>query len=80
MTREERIIVSGYTGIMMTSMAPLHAAVEARLGRQVWTHQFADSALWVEIRDSFRDDFLALCDDDSPTRWTHGDDSQEASS
>lgn len=64
MTREERIIVSGYTGIMMTGMAPLQAAIEARLGRPVWMHELGGSEIWTEIKAAFRDDFHALCSAD----------------
>lgn len=61
MTREERIIVSAYTGVLMCNFADMQKYIEEKLGRPVWTHELADKAVWDEIKDVVKPDFLALC-------------------
>ena len=61
LTKEQSIIISAYTGFTACNFGDLHEAVEKRLGRSVWTHQFCDEDLMEEIRDAFREDFLAIC-------------------
>ena len=61
LTKEQAIIVSAYTGFMACNFSDLHEAVEFRLGRPLWTHQFGSEELMEEIRDAFREDFLAIC-------------------
>lgn len=57
-TKEQAVIITGYTGVLMCNFADYHAAVEARLGHPVWTHQFPE--LMPTIKEAFREDFLAL--------------------
>jgi hypothetical protein len=61
LTKEQAIIVSAYTGVTACNFGDLHEAVEKKLGRPVWTHQFADKEVTEEIRKAFREDFLAIC-------------------
>lgn len=61
LTKEQAIIISAYTGFIACNFGDLHDAVEKKLGRSVWTHQFCDEDLLEEIRDAFRKDFLAIC-------------------
>ena len=61
MTNYERIVVSAYTGYLMTDMADVHKYVEEKLGRPVWTHEMAFPEIQQEIHMACRDDFLALC-------------------
>ena len=60
MTTEERIIVSAFTGYLLCEFSKVHEYVEKKLGRPIWTHEFADERLWEEIREKCRDDFVAL--------------------
>lgn len=64
MTEKEKIIVSAYTGILMTDFSKVHEYIEKILGRPVWTHEFADKAIWEEIKKRSKDDFLDLCKND----------------
>ena len=64
MTKDERIIVSAYTGILMCSFADLHDYIEKKLGRGVWTHEMADENVQKEIKEKTKEDFLALCGND----------------
>lgn len=61
-TKEQAIIISGYTGIMACKFGDLQEDVEKRLGRPVWTHEFGSEAgLNETIRELYRADFIAMC-------------------
>lgn len=62
MTHEERVVVSAYTGYLMTDFHDVHEYIEKKLGRPIWTHQLADDAIWAEIRKATREDFQRLCE------------------
>ena len=64
MTKQERIIVSAYTGVLMCNFDDMHEYIEKKLGRPVWTHEMASNEFLDEVRNATRDDFLALCGDD----------------
>ncbi len=61
LTKEQAIIISGYTGFTACNFGDLHEAVEKKLGHPVWTHQFGDEAFSKKVKDAFREDFLAIC-------------------
>ena len=61
LTKEQAIIVSAYTGFMACNFSDLHEAVEFRLGRPIFTHEFCGEELMKEIRHAFLEDFLAIC-------------------
>lgn len=61
MTKQERIIVSAYTGFLMCDFNDMHKYIEEKLGRPVWTHELADKNVLAEIREKCKSDFLALC-------------------
>lgn len=61
MTEREKIIVSAYTGYLMCEFDKVHEYIEKKLGRPVWTHEFAFEETWEEIRKATKDDFLSLC-------------------
>ncbi len=63
MTKNERLIVSAYTGVLMCDMGDLQQYIEGVLGRPVWTHELADSRVLDEIKEKVQADFLALCRD-----------------
>lgn len=65
MTEKEKIIVSAYTGYLMTDFSKVHEYIEKKLDRPVWTHELADKSVWEEIRKKSEDDFLDLCKNDS---------------
>lgn len=65
MTQQERIIVSAYTGYLLCPFKLVHEYVEKKLGRPVWTHEFAFEKTWDEIREKCRDDFIALAEMES---------------
>ena len=61
MTQKERLIVSAYTGVLMTDMGKLQEFIEETLGRSVFTHELVTESIQREIKDKLKDDFLALC-------------------
>lgn len=61
MTKEEKIIVSAYTGVLMIRFNEVHKYIEKILGRPVWTHELADKNIWDEIREKTEEDFLKIC-------------------
>lgn len=61
-TKEQSIIVSGYMMVLCCQIADLHADIERRLGRRVWTHELANKDVVAEIKAAYREDFLELID------------------
>ncbi len=61
MTKQERVIVSAYTGFLMCDFSDIHEYIEKIMGRPVWTHELAMKSVMDEIRQKSKPDFLALC-------------------
>lgn len=64
MTDKERAIITAYTGITMLAgdkFSIFHKYIEDIMGRPVFTHELADEAVWEEIKEKSRKDFLELC-------------------
>lgn len=60
LTKEQAIIITGFTGKMACAFGDFHGDVERRLGHPVWTHQFGDKEFMEKIGDLYREDFLAM--------------------
>ena len=59
LTKEQGLILSGFTGVLcINSFSDLHADVEKRLGRPVYTHEFPSIAN--EIKEAYRIDFMKI--------------------
>ena len=67
LTIDQAVIVSGYTGILCCAFSALHADIERRLGRPVWTHELGNEEMRERLRDAYRADFLAICAAGTPT-------------
>ena len=61
MTKQEKIVVSAYTGVLMCDVDDLQNYIQDKLGRPVLTHEFASKEVWEEIREKSKDDFLSIC-------------------
>lgn len=61
MTKQEKLIVSAYTGVLMTDMSSLQEYIEQKLGRPVWTHELALEDVFNEIKAAVKEDFIKLC-------------------
>jgi hypothetical protein len=50
-------VAIGYTlsseRMYATSFHEFHSFCEQLLGRDIWTHEFADKGLWTELRNEF---------------------------
>lgn len=60
MTKRECAIVSAYTGILCGDFNEFHKYIEEKLGRPVWTHEFANKELWKVIQELSKEDFCNL--------------------
>ncbi|WP_312181353.1 hypothetical protein [Pantoea sp. CTOTU46764] len=58
LTKEQAIILTGFTGILHGSFSDFHGDVENRLGRPVWTHEFV--AMSDELKELYRKDFIEM--------------------
>ena len=61
MTKQEKLIVSAYTGVLMTDFCDLCEFIEEKLGRPVFTHELVDELVAKEIKKAVKEDFLAFC-------------------
>lgn len=64
MTKQERLIVSAYTGVLMCELSEFNRYVEQLLQCPVLTLELANADVWKEIKEKSRPAFLALCQDD----------------
>lgn len=60
-TKEQAIIISGYTGFMACSFGDFQQDVQKRLGRPVWTHEFGNKEMRDKLVEVYKDDFIAMC-------------------
>lgn len=61
MTKQEKIIVSAYTGVLMCDFDDVHEYIQKKLGRPVFTHELADKDIQKEIEEKTKEDFLEIC-------------------
>lgn len=61
MTKQEAVIISTYTGILMCNFSDVHKYIEQLFNRSVYIHELADSDLKIEIKKLSRPDFLKIC-------------------
>ena len=67
MTDREKAIVTAYTGITMLTgekFSIFHKYIEDIMGRPVFTHELADRAVWEEIKNRSKEDFIRICIED----------------
>lgn len=58
LTKEQGIILTGYTGFMCCSFPDFHEDVEKRMGQPLLMHEI--SILRDEIQDLYQDDFMGM--------------------
>lgn len=61
MTEKERVIVTAYTGILMSGLTNFYKYAEEKLNRPVFTHDLIKEEVWNELKEASKEDFLALC-------------------
>jgi hypothetical protein len=61
LTKEQAVILSGFTGIMMCNeFADLQQEVDKRIGYPTFTHQYGHPIFVEQVKELFRKDFFAL--------------------
>ena len=60
LTVNQAAIVSAYTGYLVGKFSDMYEYAEAKLGRPIFTHEFASHALTEELRNASMPDFIAL--------------------
>ena len=62
MTREEALMLSAYTGVLLVpDFEDVHRYCEELMGFPILTHEFAEEMLQIEIREKLRPRVWALC-------------------
>ena len=74
MTKQEKIIVSTYTGVLMCNFDDVHEYIQKKLGRPVFSHELADKDIQKEIEEKTKEDFLEICSREEPEPEKGGDD------
>ena len=60
MTKLEGAIISAFTGNLCCNFNEMHKYAEEKLGRPVFTHEFASKEVANKLKEKARPDFLAL--------------------
>lgn len=60
LTKEQAIILTGFTGIACCKFSYFHEDVEKRLGHPVFTHEFGSKEFSEKLKDIYKEDFLKL--------------------
>ena len=69
LTKEQAVIISGFTGILCSEFSDFHADVEKRLGRGVQTFEFSIKSFITEVKKLYEADFIKLVIvDDEPAK------------
>lgn len=63
MTKEERLIVTAYTGILMVDWEEFLDYTETLLGRPVTAKEIDTEEFAVAVMTAVKDDFAKLCED-----------------
>lgn len=66
MTKQEKIIVSAYTGVLMCDFDDVHEYIQRKLGRPVYTHELAGKGIQKEVKEKSHEDFLEICNREEP--------------
>jgi hypothetical protein len=59
-SKEQAIVITGFTGKLACQFSDFHSDVEKRLGHPVWTHQFGDKEFAKKVAELYHKDFLAM--------------------
>ena len=68
MKKQEAILVSAYTGFLLTKdFSDVHKFCEDLLGRPIWTHEFASRTVQEEIEEKCRPLILVMIENEIDT-------------
>lgn len=60
MTRREAAIIGAYTGVLIGDFADLHAYIEEKFARPVWTHELTRPEIVVRLKTLAAADVAAI--------------------
>lgn len=60
LTKEQAAIIGAYTGFAVGPFGDIHELAEQKLGRPIFTHEFAAPELVEELKEAVKDDLLAI--------------------
>ena len=60
LTKEQAVVLSGFTGLLHGSFSDFHEDVEKRLGRPVFTHELGNKDIVAKVKELYRGDFIAM--------------------
>lgn len=60
-TKQQALAITGFTGFNAINFGEFQQDVEIRLGRSVWTHEFANEKFVEQVKELYREDFLKEC-------------------
>jgi hypothetical protein len=63
MTKEEKLIVSAYTGVMMVDNDEFYDYLETLVGRPILAKDLNSEEFAIEVMNAVQDDFMKLCED-----------------
>lgn len=63
LTKEQAAIIGLYTGVACGPFQDIQELAEKVAECPLWTHQFANEALWKELKEKVKPQFIALCYD-----------------
>lgn len=59
-TERQALVLSCFTGIGLAPWPRVQTAIEQKLGRPIMTHEFAGGTVWIEAREAFREEAMAM--------------------
>lgn len=63
MTKEERLIVTAYTGVFMVEEEEFYDYLETLLGRPILAKELKSEEFVAQVINAVKDDFTKLCED-----------------
>lgn len=60
LTKEQAVVITGFTDILCCSFSDFHKDVEQRMGCPIFTHQFAGEEHQEKVKELYREDFMKL--------------------
>ena len=63
MTKEERLIVTAYTGVMMVEEDEFYDYLEELMGRPILAKELNSEDFANSVIEAVKDDFMKLCED-----------------
>lgn len=69
MTHEEAVLVSAYTGFLLTkNFSDVHEFCEKLLDRPIWTHEFASKSVQEEIKEKCKPMILEMIENEEASK------------